>query len=300
MSDEVDKQEQTDLDQAPEEVAGDEVAEAGDAEISTDEMSPEADDAVAPATDAEDQADDSAAEAIADADALGDDVPDDADLDEDEAGQDQDKTGPAEGDGSLHAAADDTPREPEPDDAGLESPGRDDAELTMEQVIEAVLFTSDIPLPLSRLVKIVGVGSARDVHDHIKALNDRYEQQGATFRIEKVANGYHMLTLPQFSTWLRKLKQTKQDSRLSQAALETLAVVAYKQPVVRANIEAVRGVASGEMLNRLRELGLLKIVGRAEDVGRPMLYGTTKRFLEVFGLPDLKDLPEVEELQADD
>jgi segregation and condensation protein B len=82
--------------------------------------------------------------------------------------------------------------------------------------------------------------------------------------------------------------------------METLAVVAYKQPVVRAEIEAVRGVQSGEMLNRLRELGLVKIVGRAEDVGRPMLYGTTKRFLEVFGLSSLDDLPEVEELKTDE
>ena len=188
----------------------------------------------------------------------------------------------------------------EPTDAGLESALRGDPELTMEQVIEAILFASDMPLPLSKIVSIVGVGSARDVRRHIESLNRRYETQGASFSIEKIANGYHMLTLPQYITWVRRLKQSRQDSRLSQAALETLAVVAYKQPVVRADIEAIRGVASGEMLNRLRELGLLKIVGRAEDVGRPMLYGTTRRFLEVFGLSDLDDLPEVEELQADE
>lgn len=104
-----------------------------------------------------------------------------------------------------------------------------------------------------------------------------------------------MMTLPAFNTWIRRLKQSRQESRLSPAAMETLAVVAYKQPVVRAEIEAIRGVSAGETLNRLRELGLVKIVGRAEDVGRPMLYGTTKRFLEVFGLSGLEDLPEVEE-----
>jgi segregation and condensation protein B len=171
-------------------------------------------------------------------------------------------------------------------------------DLSPEQVVEAVLFSSDAPLPLAKLTGILGVGSARDIRGHIESLNKRYEKQGATFRIENIAGGYQMLTLPVFNTWVRKLKQSRQDSRLSAAALETLAIVAYKQPVVRADIEALRGVASGEMLNRLRELGLVKIVGRAEDVGRPMLYGTTRRFLEVFGLSNLDELPEVEELQS--
>ncbi len=171
-------------------------------------------------------------------------------------------------------------------------------ELSPEQVIEAVLFSSDTPLPLAKLTSILGVGSARDVRNHIESLNRKYEQSHASFRIENIAGGYQMLTLPAFNTWVRKLKQSRQDSRLSAAALETLAIVAYKQPVVRADVEALRGVASGEMLNRLRELGLVKIVGRAEDVGRPMLYGTTKRFLEVFGLSSLEELPEVEELQS--
>ncbi len=180
----------------------------------------------------------------------------------------------------------------------LEAPsGLGEQEVTTERVVEAVLFASDAPLPLSKIVSILGVGSARDVRNHIKALNEKYERMGASFRIEQIASGYQMLTLPVYNTWIRRLKQTKQDSRLSQPALETLAVVAYKQPVVRAEIEAIRGVSAGEMLNRLRELGLIKIVGRAEDVGRPMLYGTTRRFLEVFGLSSLDDLPRVEELQ---
>jgi segregation and condensation protein B len=171
-------------------------------------------------------------------------------------------------------------------------------ELTTQQVIEAVLFAADTPLPVAKIVSILGVGSARDIKKHIETLNDRYGREGAAFRIENIAGGYQMLTLPAYNTWLRRLKQNRQDSRLSPAALETLAVVAYKQPVVRAEIEAIRGVAAGEMLNRLRELGLVKIVGRAEDVGRPMLYGTTRRFLEVFGLSSLEDLPPVEQLQA--
>jgi segregation and condensation protein B len=180
----------------------------------------------------------------------------------------------------------------------LEAPvGLGEPEVTTERVVEAILFASDAPLPLSKIVSILGVGSARDVRNHMKALNEKYERTGASFRIEQIASGYQMLTLPVYNTWIRRLKQTKQDSRLSQAAMETLAVVAYKQPVVRAEIEAIRGVSAGEMLNRLRELGLIKIVGRAEDVGRPMLYGTTRRFLEVFGLSGIEDLPEVEEMQ---
>ena len=169
-------------------------------------------------------------------------------------------------------------------------------QIAPEQVVEAILFHSDAPLALPKIVSILGVGSARDVRAHIDALNRRYESTGAVFRIEQIAGGYQILTLPAFNTWIRRLKQTRQDTRLSSAALETLAVVAYKQPVVRAEIEAVRGVAAGEMLNRLRELGLIRIVGRAEDVGRPMLYGTTKRFLEVFGLSSLEELPAVEQL----
>lgn len=204
------------------------------------------------------------------------------------------------------ALADAPPSERGADDADadtetLESPeGIGEPEVTTERVVEAVLFASETPLPLSKIVSIVGVGSARDIREHIKALNDKYERTGASFRIEQIASGYQMLTLPVYNTWIRRLKATKQDSRLSQAAMETLAVVAYKQPIVRADIEAIRGVSAGEMLNRLRELGLIKIVGRAEDVGRPMLYGTTKRFLEVFGLSSIDELPAVEEMQSGD
>jgi segregation and condensation protein B len=186
------------------------------------------------------------------------------------------------------------------DESAAESgePSEPAPEVATEQVVEAVLFSADTPLTPAKIVDIVGTGSARDVRKHIENLNQRYEQTGASFRIEKIAGGYQILTLPAFNAWLKRLKQTRQESRLSQAAMETLAVVAYKQPVVRAEIEAIRGVAAGEMLNRLRELGLVKIVGRAEDVGRPLLYGTTKRFLDVFGLGSLEDLPTVEELKA--
>ena len=99
--------------------------------------------------------------------------------------------------------------------------------------------------------------------------------------------------------WIATLHQSRADSRLSQAALETLAIVAYKQPALRADIESVRGVAVGDVLNRLREMNLVRIVGRAEEIGRPLLYGTTTRFLEVFGLSSLSDLPKLDPDQPD-
>lgn len=170
-------------------------------------------------------------------------------------------------------------------------------EISTERVIEAILFASDEPLTPAKIVGILGTGSAREVRKTIQTLNAGYAKAGRAFRIEEIAGGYQMLTLPEYNTWLRRLRQSRQDSRLSPAAMETLAVIAYKQPVVRAEIEAIRGVSVGEVLNRLRELGLVKIVGRAEDVGRPMLYGTTKHFLELFGLGSLEDLPAIEELQ---
>ncbi|MBN1346808.1 MAG: SMC-Scp complex subunit ScpB [Phycisphaerae bacterium] len=166
-----------------------------------------------------------------------------------------------------------------------------------ETVVEAILFATDTPLAPKRIAQVMGVGDGRSVRKHIKGLNKRYEEQGAAFRIEEVAGGFQMLTLSDFNPWLRQLLRARQDSRLSPAALETLAIVAYKQPVLRAEVEAIRGVAVGEVMNRLREMNLIKIVGRDEQIGRPMLYGTTKRFLEVFGLASLKDLPKVEELK---
>lgn len=244
-----------------------------------------------------------------DASALTDETDQSDDSDEsDETEDPEDSEQTAEHDPSDETDGPDEAGQPGPaarhqDDADadtdtLEAPeGIGEPEVTTERVIEAVLFASDAPLPLSKIVSVLGVGSARDVRNHIKALNEKYAQTGASFRIEQIASGYQMLTLPVYNNWIRRLKQSKQDSRLSQAAMETLAVVAYKQPVIRADIEAIRGVSAGEMLNRLREVGLIKIVGRAEDVGRPMLYGTTKRFLEVFGLSGLEDLPPVEELQ---
>jgi len=172
----------------------------------------------------------------------------------------------------------------------------EDFEVTTEAVVEAVLFASDESLTEARLADIVGV-PARQIRQFIEGLNEKYQANKNAFRIEKIAGGYQMLTLSPYNHWLEKLVRVRDDSKLSAAALETLAIIAYKQPVIRADIEAIRGVAAGEIIRSLIYKGLVKIVGRAEVLGRPMLYGTTKKFLQTFGLDSLKDLPKVEELK---
>jgi segregation and condensation protein B len=164
------------------------------------------------------------------------------------------------------------------------------------RIIEALLFASDTPLSAGKLAELLGDAKVRDVRLLIADLNARYLAAKTSFRIEQIAGGYQMLTQPEFEPWLSRLVKHRGSLRLSEPALETLAVVAYKQPVIRADVEAIRGVACGEVLNRLREMGLIRIVGRAEVVGRPILYGTTRKFLDTFGLPSLDELPPMEAL----
>ena len=162
--------------------------------------------------------------------------------------------------------------------------------------VEAALLTADRALTAGKLAEALGVDTAKPVTDAIAELNAVYERTGRSFRIEQVAGGYQVLTLPQFADVLTALHASRSQAKLSPAAMETLAIVAYKQPILRADIESIRGVACGEVLRSLMDRHLVKIVGRAEEIGRPMLYGTTKTFLELFGLASLKDLPKVEEL----
>jgi segregation and condensation protein B len=184
----------------------------------------------------------------------------------------------------------------EPADAE-EDERQEDFEPTLESVVEAVLFASDEPLSDARLVSVVEAGSVKQIREHVANLNRKYDQGRFAFRIEQIAGGYQMMTLSPFNYWLKKLLRVRTDTKLSPAALETLAIVSYKQPIIRADVEAIRGVASGEVIRNLMYKGLVKMVGRAEVLGRPMLYGTTRKFLDVFGLGSLKDLPKVEELK---
>lgn len=172
-----------------------------------------------------------------------------------------------------------------------------EAGIEPHRVIEALLFSSDLALSANRLVELVGAGTPSQVRAWVDQLNEQYDRAGLAFRVVEIARGYQLLTRAEYQPWLAKLNKHHSETRLSDATLETLAVVAYKQPIIRADIEAIRGVQCGEVLNRLREMGLVKIAGRAEVVGRPLLYGTTKRFLEVFGLADLSELPPMEALK---
>ncbi len=190
-------------------------------------------------------------------------------------------------DAENHEAQAEYPDQPQQDD---------DIEPTVESVVEAVLFASDEPLSVARLADIAET-DIKHIRRYVEGLNEKYRTNNNAFRIEQIAGGYQMLTLSPYNHWLKKLLRVRSDSKLSAAALETLAIIAYKQPVMRADIEAIRGVAVGEMTRSLMYKGLVKIVGRAEVLGRPMLYGTTRKFLEVFGLNSLKDLPKVEELK---
>ena len=163
-------------------------------------------------------------------------------------------------------------------------------------LLEALLLSTHHPLTAGRLGELLGLSATRPVRAAIKELNQQYESSGRSFRVEQVAGGYQILTLPEFGDHLKKLHQKEADAKLTKPALETLAIVAYKQPILRADVEAIRGCACGETIRSLMEKHLVKIAGRAEEPGRPILYGTTKRFLELFGLNSLKDLPQPENL----
>ncbi len=176
-------------------------------------------------------------------------------------------------------------------------PQENNVQPMMARVLEAVLFASDEPLSAARLADISETGNVKTVREHIEKLNKEYEANNSSFRIEQIAGGYQMLTLDVYNSWLKKLHRVRSESKLSQAALETLAIISYKQPIIRADVEAIRGVACGEMIRSLVYKGLVKIVGKAEVLGRPLLYGTTRKFLQLFGLNSLKDLPKVEELK---
>ena len=197
-----------------------------------------------------------------------------------------DNAEPADG-----AITDEAAESEESDDASSHAADQPEVDLGL---LEALLLSTHHPLTAGRVGEVIGLSSTKPVRQAIKELNRRYEETGRSFRIEQVAGGYQILTLPHYGEHLKKLHQKEADAKLTKAALETLAIVAYKQPVLRADVEAIRGCACGETIRSLMEKHLVKIAGRAEEPGRPILYGTTKRFLELFGLNSVKDLPQPE------
>ncbi len=165
-----------------------------------------------------------------------------------------------------------------------------DADVKLRR-LEAVLLISREPMNSRKASQFAGLADGTEARTLIKKLNRWYDKVGRAFRVEEVAGGFQMRTRPQFAPWVRRLGTAVPEVRLSPPALETLAVVAYRQPVPRADIEAIRGVNSGEILRLLLERDLIRVAGRSEELGRPFLYATTRKFLEVFGLANLDDLP---------
>ena len=163
--------------------------------------------------------------------------------------------------------------------------------------LEAVLFVADEPLPIKRLVQLATLADADEAQALIDRLNRAYDASDSTFRIEPVATGFRLLTRREFVYWLDKLHQRQAALKLTPPMLETLAIVAYRQPLTRADLEAVRGVQSAEMLKQLMERELVRIAGEDDSLGRPFLYETTRKFLELYGLQSLDDLPMAERLR---
>lgn len=184
--------------------------------------------------------------------------------------------------------------------------------ISFKNILEALLFATDEPLSVRQLIEIFGDFEPGElpqrrineqaILDAVEELNKEYDTTGRALHIVKVAGGYQFATLPQFAVWLGKMVKEKSKRKLSVSALESLAVIAYKQPVTKPEIEAIRGVNADYVIRSLMERNMITIVGRAATPGRPLLYGTTKEFLKHFGLNDLSELPkprEIDELMAE-
>jgi segregation and condensation protein B len=166
----------------------------------------------------------------------------------------------------------------------------------LKYIIESLLFVADAPLTLDRIKTVLGVTDSQAVRAAITALGKDYEARGGGFFLEEVAGGFQLRSRPEYTEYIRRLVRPA-PVRLSKAALETLAIIAYKQPVIRTDVEHIRGVDCGGVVRMLLERRLVRVLGRKEIPGRPLLYGTTKQFLEVFGLKDLKELPSPKEIE---
>ncbi|MGD0265818.1 MAG: SMC-Scp complex subunit ScpB [Candidatus Methylomirabilota bacterium] len=169
------------------------------------------------------------------------------------------------------------------------------AELDRRGVVEALLFVAEEPLPLDRLQEALGDEDPAATEATIRELAERLEEEGRGLMVQEVAGGFRLATRPEAHPWIQRLQQVK-PAKLSRPALETLAIIAYKQPITRAEIEAIRGVAVEGVMRTLLERGLTRMLGRKAEAGRPILYGTSAGFLEHFGFKDLGDLPSLKEI----
>lgn len=238
-------------------------------------------------------------------------------------------SGPAQGDEAPASAVATLEAKPDADAPGTET--RDASESLAEgastaasvtpalaaklmPAIEAIVLSAERAAPAARIAEALGLIAAPEgeaesdddagpeatklIEDVIVALNEQYAATGRAFRIERVQGGYRVMTLSAHADAVAAFHRSRSAARLSKAGIETLAIIAYKQPITRAQLEAIRGVACGEVLKSLMDRRLITIKGRAEELGRPILYGTSKGFLEHFGLASITDLPSVAELRA--
>ena len=167
----------------------------------------------------------------------------------------------------------------------------------LQAILESLLFVSSEPMSLVRLTSVIGTVTKAEVEDGLRNLGQTLEQEGRGVRLAEIAGGYRIVTKQEYVSWIKRLDKSKTTAKLSRSALESLAIIAYKQPLVRAEIEEIRGVEASGVLRTLLERKLVRIVGRKEVPGRPIMYGTTKYFLEHFGLSDLSQLPPLREFK---
>lgn len=165
-----------------------------------------------------------------------------------------------------------------------------------KQIVEVLIFASDFPIPESKLLTLVEEVDQATLKQILADLSEEYLKQHRSFMLSKVAGGYQMVSRPEFAPWVKKLFQGKVKTRLSQASLETLAIIAFKQPISRPQIEAIRGAQCDGVIKTLLERNLITMAGRSEGVGRPLLYKTTEEFLRHFGINAINDLPKPKEI----
>jgi segregation and condensation protein B len=187
--------------------------------------------------------------------------------------------------------------------AGIEVYGGEDgtaqatAARELQGIVESLLFVSQEPLSIQRLAAVIGDVSKADIAQALQGLGEELEREGRGIRLAEIAGGFRLVTKQEYASWIKRMDKTKSAAKLSRSALESLAIIAYKQPIVRGEIEEIRGVEASGVVRTLLERKLVRIVGRKEVPGRPIMYGTTKYFLEHFGLNDLSQLPPLREFK---
>lgn len=170
-------------------------------------------------------------------------------------------------------------------------------DLEIRAILEAILFVSAEPLTVERCVAVLGQVAKADVRRALGRMEQDYRERTGALQLVQVAGGYRLVTRPEYASWIRRLEKAKSQAKLSRSAIEALAIIAYRQPVVRGELEKIRGVETSGVIRTLLERKLVRIVGRKDEPGRPIMYGTTKQFLEHFGLKDLAELPPLREFK---